>query len=336
MKTVHIGLMKTGTTFLQHIFKLNRPSFADQGLLYPGSLLNQQHACYGLAGEHIPWVKDPSKRWRQLGADMLQEIKQHQGDVLISSEALASMPDEGVKDFCGQLGGIDHAVITIRNYHSVLLSAWQQQLKGGGIKTIEEFFAGLTKDRESGNGLWKTYSLRKAANTWAKHANVELIVVDSRYPEEKGTSAIQAFSDILRTSIQNEAHHDPKSRNVSLTFEDAEMLRRVNSIIDGSTEVKQRVIRDFLEILLFPAAGRGDGSKILFPPQYIAHADEWISEEMSNLPKNLRVWGEVARVRNLNSQIVGENAAITDHQLFNRLIRLLALRTSEKNSLWRS
>ena len=52
---VHIGQMKSGTTYLQNILSQNRKDLNRDGWIYPGRLLNHQHACYGLCGPDIAW-----------------------------------------------------------------------------------------------------------------------------------------------------------------------------------------------------------------------------------------------------------------------------------------
>jgi hypothetical protein len=59
---LHVGQMKSSTTFVQRILSGNRRRLLDQGIFYPGKAANQQFACYGIAGESIPWVQDKNKK----------------------------------------------------------------------------------------------------------------------------------------------------------------------------------------------------------------------------------------------------------------------------------
>ena len=62
---LHVGLHKTGTTFLQTVFETNRDVLAEQGIYYPGGPGEpaQRMASWDLRGRRSPGSKDQ----RQVG-----------------------------------------------------------------------------------------------------------------------------------------------------------------------------------------------------------------------------------------------------------------------------
>ncbi|MCP9951518.1 hypothetical protein LUX33_25860 [Actinomadura madurae] len=62
---LHIGLQKSGTTFLQHVLQAGGEALAEAGVLYPvppdwergkRTVANHEWPSYGLLGTEFPWV----------------------------------------------------------------------------------------------------------------------------------------------------------------------------------------------------------------------------------------------------------------------------------------
>ena len=289
-KIIHIGQMKSGTTYIQNALSQNRAKLSKAGFLYPGDLFNQQHACYGLCGSDIPWVS-PRDKWNKLSAEMLDEIKKTEKNILISSEALSCMSRKGVENFVLKLGGIDEVIVTVRNLHSVLLSAWQQSVKGGSSKGLPEFFDGLQKDRQYNAGMWKNYSFGEIIKNWEEHSKVTMIIV------EMGGRKDKLLEDFLQScglpKIPSPVFNSLEE-NKSLKREDVELLRQFNiynKFLDK--ERKESYNRWLLKKCFFPAAEREVGSKIKMPAGYIDIIENWTREELLKIPHTVNIMGNV-------------------------------------------
>jgi len=137
-KTVylHIGLHKTGTTFLQNVLRANSAALVEQGIIYPGrNIESQKLAVWDLFGRRPKGAPDGriNGQWNVL----VDEINSSELPVgLISEEylslatarqagrAVASFPDAEV-----------HVVVTARDLGRVLLSAWQEEVKNDATWT---------------------------------------------------------------------------------------------------------------------------------------------------------------------------------------------------------
>lgn len=323
MKIVHVGLMKSGTTFIQHAFAASRSAFSENGILYPGQLFNQQHACYGLCGHYIPWVT-PRRKWSALGESMLKEIDAHAGDILISSEALSSMDAEGIARFCEVLGGVDCIVITVRNFAKTLLSAWQQNIKGGGKNSLTDFLYRIEKDRKHKTGVWNTYSFGSIAKKWRQHANVELIVVGKGAPSVDDP-LLEAFAQIIGSPLFNPGELSESARNVSLCFEDVEVLRYINRLFEAAPRgYREQITNSLLRSQFFPAASYSSGKKIALPSRYAEKIERWAESEIAKLPSDIQVHGS------LNDLIQSKDVPQMDMPNFNpeecfmRFVRVVA------------
>ncbi|WP_155829113.1 hypothetical protein [Halomonas huangheensis] len=280
-KVLHVGQMKSGTTYVQNVLFENRKALKKEGWLYPGKLMNQQHACYGLCGTDIYWA-DNEKKWRDLGREMLDEIEYHDGDIVISSEALSSLSRDGAAKFIDEIGGVDAVVVTVRSLFTTLPSAWQQYIKGGGVVSIADFFDRLDKNREDGSGMWRTYSYGKTVKIWSEFSPVKVVVIP-----ENPTSKNQLWEDFSGVvglpDLSDVVVNDSRS-NVSLNYEAAEILRSINVEVErckprvSKKEVEQ-FRRNYLNRYIFPIAGNKRGTKTKIPEDYKRLVSQWNDQE---------------------------------------------------------
>ncbi|WP_372372764.1 hypothetical protein ACDI10_12800 [Vreelandella venusta] len=321
-KIVHIGQMKSGTTYIQSSLSQNRKLLNDSGFLYPGNLFNQQHACYGICGKHIPWV-NPEKKWEELGVMMLDEIDKSDNDILISSEALSCMGEKGVESFINRIGGIDEVVVTVRNFHRVILSAWQQSIKGGGVRSLPEFIEYIRTDRILNKGMWKNYSFGETVKVWSKHAKVNVVVVGG--DNTKG-DLLDRFSEVCKLPELSKPKLKTSEMNKSLKREDVELLRCFN-YFNKSMErnKKDSYIRWILHNGFFPASNLKEGSKIKIPKESVDEVVYWAKEEVEKIPAGINLVGFLEDIFTVNENDVEDVQYSNDDHLSraNYILRLI-------------
>lgn len=328
-KIVHIGQMKSGTTYIQNSLHQNRAELYRQGYLYPGGLFNHQHACYGICGGDIPWVRT-GKKWEQLGSDLVDEIKSSEKDVILSAEALSCMDEKGVASFIEKMEGVDKIVITVRNFYRVILSAWQQSIKGGGVKSLPEFISYIGHCRSDNTGMWKNYSFGESARIWSKYAPINLIVTDGRQPS---SYLLKKFCESCGVGEIFEPKLDSEQENKSLKREDAELLRSLNVFNKEMVkEERDEYIRWLLKKGLFPAASLEGGSKIKFPEKFVKEIASWAENEIEKIPKNVEIFGDLSSLAKINGDDVDQEMASEEFQVDNlsrfNLISKLILQNS--------
>lgn len=261
--------------------------------MYPGKLFNQQHACYGLCGQDIPWVF-PQKKWEKLALEMLDEIKNSNKNILISSEALSCMNYKGVSNFVNKLGGIDEVVLTLRNFHRVMLSGWQQSIKGGGVKSLPEFIDCIRVDRANDKGIWRYYRFGETVSSWSSYAKVTVVVVDNKNEKNE---LLSTFSSACGIPVMPEPESNSLQENKSLKREDVELLRRFN-IMNENMDQKNReaYVRWLLRKGFFPAANLASGSRIKMPKENVEEITMWAQEELSKISDQVVVLGELNNI----------------------------------------
>ena len=101
---LHIGLQKSGTTYLQELIAGGAGELAQAGIVYPVSpndkrrrrTENHEWASYGLLGKEYPWVSEkraPTEKsaWKSLE----RQVARKKGTVLLSAEALSVIARPG-------------------------------------------------------------------------------------------------------------------------------------------------------------------------------------------------------------------------------------------------
>lgn len=130
---IHIGLPKTGTTYLQHAFTRLRSALAAHGVVYPdrwGSLNGHFELRNVLEGD-IPQ------------AEIEAFVALHRGgarQVLLSSESLAEASDVALRHLFGLLAGQPPLIVVYcRRWSETIPALWREVVKYGSNKTLPEF-----------------------------------------------------------------------------------------------------------------------------------------------------------------------------------------------------
>ncbi|HZD39831.1 MAG TPA: hypothetical protein VE131_03860 [Terriglobales bacterium] len=278
----HVGLMKSGTTYLQEILSTNKESLRENGWDYPGKRLNQQHACYSLCGPDIPWVK--TQYPAQLGRDLVRSLKSAKGNLILSAEALSTLDAAGVDRFFEIVGKPDKVVFTVRGLFRILPSAWQQYLKGGGRTNFLQFIDKLAEQRRDLCGFWKTYAYGHAIQHWARYAPVEVVIVPAKRKSEHELwhlfQAATGIPDVPGLEVPAER------ANLSLDIETAHVLRHINKLLPKQSANSDRLRAAYLEKGVFALATKTGGTRIGFPEKAESQVDGWNREEYDLLMKH--------------------------------------------------
>lgn len=280
---LHIGLMKTGTTYLQQVLSSKRADLGRQGWLYPGRRMNQQHEMYYLCGSAIPWVSARrAQQYAKIAEILLADLNESGANVVLSCEALSSLDERGIAHVIERIGRPDSVVLTLRNLGRLIPSAWGQYVKSGGTMSLDEFIEELRRTRcETCKGLWRTYAYGKITRMWSSvsGAPVDLVVVPKR-PEGP-----QQLWDLFRAAMSlpkvDPGEIGPKSSNRSLSREMTEVLRHYNETLKAIKRKKYRDAkrREFLNKYILPVSVLGYGRKIELTERHRAMIRSWNAEE---------------------------------------------------------
>ena len=137
---LHVGLPKTGTTFVQTLLARNRDRLRDGGVLYPflrpGAMfhgaveIRGSRAKFGLSADEV----DGS--WTAL----CDRARGFAGTTILSHEVLAGATPDQVAAALAPLAGLDvHVVVTARDLGRQATAHWQEEVKLGATYSFAEF-----------------------------------------------------------------------------------------------------------------------------------------------------------------------------------------------------
>src|SRR4051794_13137668 len=178
-KTVflHVGLPKSGTSFIQGVLSANKQQLRhDAGLLFPGDSWHEQ----------VLAVRDvrEMKRRRHAGAwqELVREIVDWPGNAVVSMEWLCASSDEVVRRIVAELAPARvEGVFTARDLGRTLPAAWQELLQNRYDWPWEEFLEGVAcEDRlatSAGRAFWAQQDLPALLRRWTAVVPVEQVHV---------------------------------------------------------------------------------------------------------------------------------------------------------------
>jgi hypothetical protein len=227
---LHIGTMKSGTTYLQGA--LAAGTLEDAGAFYAGGTFGVQTAA----------VRQPA-RWRRLA----EEVAGRPGVAVYSQEFLSFASPKRVPRLVGAFGGTPvEVVLTVRDQHSAIPAQWQSYTRNRGTDSWEAYLReverGASGDVEEGDGPGRDAG-RKAGAARSFHRAQDVPRIVRRWRRQPGVDRVSvvlvppsgaAPTELWRRFCEAadlEAAPPPTAggrSNESLGYASCDLLRRLN------------------------------------------------------------------------------------------------------------
>ena len=225
---LHVGLQKTGTSFLQsHLWDSPR-ELAEQGVrMVPDNRTRAFHLARALT------ARDPSTLGtgpaRVLDVVRRQVETAEEPVLLVSQESLAAADADNAATLKALFPRHEvHVVVTARDIARQLPSAWQQRVKSRGRGTLPQFVRHVREPGPSNRGFWGQQDLVAILDRWAGDLPSEQVHVVTAPPSGSPPELLaQRFGAVVGVDF-GRLHADDLRANVSLDPAQAEMLRRLN------------------------------------------------------------------------------------------------------------
>jgi len=228
---VHVGLPKTGTTYLQSILWRSRDELARQGVsLLPHENGTPRSVRLTLATrDRLRKGIDPLNQREVFRALRAQLDESATPDVLISQEQLAGATAEQVERLFGWLSGFEiHVVVTTRSLARQVPSAWQERIKSRSVWEFGDYAAAVAKRDEEVADFWRHHDLLDVLHRWGSTLPPERVHVVTVPPPGSGPDLLlDRFCGVLSVDPAEFVREKPRE-NSSLGLVQAELLRRVN------------------------------------------------------------------------------------------------------------
>ena len=230
---LHIGAMKTGTSYLQSVLGSNTGALEDAGFIFLGGKFGQQ----ALAVRNVLNLpKTPRKnkvRWTAL-AEEAQKLDGRTG--IVSMEFLSFAGPRHVRAFLEPLEGLEvEIVVTVRDQFRVIPAQWQTYTRNYGTDDWQTYLRRIepSKVARQTSRAFTTFhraqDVLPALERWRATGQVDLTYVMTvpapGAPREELWHRFRAAAGIPDVDVDVEGVRD----NASLGFGSCDFLRRVNT-----------------------------------------------------------------------------------------------------------
>jgi hypothetical protein len=230
---LHVGAMKSGTSYLQRVLQRNRAVLRDRGVLLPGRNWGDQvEGAEELVDRRPKGKPGQAGAWQRL-VDELAEFSGH--SAIISMEALSFADDAAVQRAIDSLHPHRvRVIITARDLRRVVPAQWQEAMQNGFTISYERFLQVVSKTRAHrilGNEtLWAAQDFGYMLRTWrpAVAAPDDLVLVTV---PPSGSAPSLLWERFCAASELDPSGVDATSTtNESLGSTSAELMRRINQV----------------------------------------------------------------------------------------------------------
>jgi hypothetical protein len=257
---LHVGAMKTGTTYIQNKVLANRDALAEHGVDFAGRRWRDQVSAVqdllSLA-QHDPEVEQRSDgAW----ARMVEHFRQVETRMsLLSMEFLSFADEPTARQAVASLAGLEvHVVITVRDTAAVMPSLWQTSITSGGMVSWPRYQRVVRASTRAGGRVGSALARAgvPAARRFAEAIDIPRMVRvwTSVLPPERvhvlvvpGPSAPrdrlwELFAGILGVDPAD-TPEPPEHVNESLGLPSAELVRRLNVALSLKEPSQQRTLK---------------------------------------------------------------------------------------------
>lgn len=257
---LHIGLMKSGTTYLQELCELNRDVLADSGVLWPTSSGGIRYRAVRELLGRTAKRPDDSASWHLLA----RQVRQHLGDVVLSNELLAALGVRNIKRLTNAFSESElHVVITARDLARVMPSHWQTTIKMGKTHTWSEFASSVCADLSSAergelevesadedppeaerihDWFWRRHDVVSIIAKWQTCVPADRMTLVTVPPSGSEPETVaRRFGSVIGVDLT--ALPQPASAsNLSLGAHSAELLRRLNEQTPDADRAERKYV----------------------------------------------------------------------------------------------
>ena len=287
---VHVGLPKTGTSYLQSVLARSRQEVQRQGVtLLPRTKFDRRYLSESLQDRLDPSM-DPPKAYEVLERLRADAATLPTDGALISNEVLGGVGPRSVERLLDLLSGLDvHVIVTVRDLSRTIPSAWQQSIQGRHTQSFEDYVRDFVERPDEFARARRRHVLREVLATWGTHVPRERVHVVT-VPRSIGagpTTLLERFCSVVGLDASR-LDTDSPHVNASLGVVQAELLRRIVVALDDRLPHRRAGYhaqgRDFLARKVLAAQ---DGR----PPRLPESVKPWLVKASNELVDHLGTSG---------------------------------------------
>lgn len=230
---LHVGAMKSGTSYLQSLLFANKELLLERGVLLPGPRWAfQVRAVRSL-------MTGEGDEWERLGA----EVGDHPGTSVVSMEFLGPLRPKLARGAVARLPVDDvRVVVTARDLNRSIAAMWQETVQNGRTWTWDEYVEAVTAWRpshrrgghetEAGRTFWRQQNIGRIVSGWADVVGPDRVtLVTVPHPGAPRDLLWQRFAGVLETDA--EGLEPARAANESIGAASTLALRRLNEMLEA-------------------------------------------------------------------------------------------------------
>jgi hypothetical protein len=289
---LHVGAMKSGTSYLQGLMMANREVLATRGLRFPGRVWRDQVSGVADVLERRRVAIAPEEgAWQAL----VDEINAGDGTGLISMEFLGPIGLQKIERVVSSFpAGSVEAVVTARDLNRSIPAMWQEALKNGQSFTFDEYVDAIRQHVGPGAAFWREQAIAAMCIRWSDVIGLDRVtLVTVPHPGAARDVLWRRFSTAI--GIDGSGVETPPRGNESLGAASVEVLRRLNVRVDDlafseyAPLVKHRLAKNVL------------ASRRELEPALGLEVPKWLPELSARM---------IGRLRDLGVRVVGDLAEL--------------------------
>ncbi len=292
---LHVGSMKSGTSFVQNVLGHNKDRLLEQGVLFPGERWKSQvNAVQDLIASGGPEQQPmaPDGKWRQL----CDEVNAWSGTAVISMEFLGPRNKEQISRIVGSFPGARvEAVLTCRDLGRNIPAMWLESTQNGTTASWADYLAAVRAEDRSvaaGRNFWRHQAIPAIAQRWADGVGQDrLTLVTVPRPGADPGLLWQRFASVLEID-PSRCDLDVRA-NPSIGLATAEVLLRLNRRMVGEDGTLPRSYDKYVKHIL---AKRGLVARQGEEPR-LGLSESWV---------DARGRKQVDRLRSQGHRVVGD------------------------------
>ncbi|MDQ1482716.1 MAG: hypothetical protein QOF35_792 [Actinomycetota bacterium] len=258
---LHIGTMRSGTTYIQELCERNREQLLEKGVLWPTA------DCYQAVKDLFGWPQDGNtepNQWPVLD----EEIRGHRKKVIVSNELLAAASYLRIGRLLKALFPAEvRVVITARDLARAVPSQWVTSVKNGSTLGWPEFSSSvcseapiqeleaqlkppMTSHLEKSSGrfepgpmrerFWLNHDVAEIIRRWRTFVPAERVALVT-VPPPGGDPEVLAERFGSAVGVQLTGLEQPDSESTtSLGSHSAELMRRLNELMSTDELIRRR------------------------------------------------------------------------------------------------
>lgn len=225
---LHIGTMKTGTSYVQQVLGRNSEALERDGAIFANSGSTARAAILDLL------AKQPELAMDGPWSHFAEMCRAHPGSrVIVSNELISFVDAKRAAEIIESLRPNPVTVIiTARDLARLLPSAWQNKVKHGRAWPFDRYVDSVISDdgpKGAARSFWHHHDLPEILDRWIAAVGVDNVVVIPVPGSNAAPDALwQRFAEVTGLGPTGYDLTQDRKSNLSLGYVETELLRQVN------------------------------------------------------------------------------------------------------------